>query len=232
MITIFRKSSKLHIDCFTWVTNLPKLYPVLHASERVPSFYKKVPTTVKTPSGPHRGTIKTCPGVSDLYKNGIILQAWSDIYLNWTTPNVYWEPKNSAESHNSLQWNNASELKNFYHFKLNSPWKFKEKSGAKFLMTNVFWHDTSSPYFVPNGLLEFKYQYTTNVNTFVNINTFPKETTITAGRELCQIIPLSDKEIVLHQHEISVDEYLKMQVVFFSFNAQYLKVKKLLSEKQ
>lgn len=231
MITIFRRPSKIHIDCFTWVHDLPKLYPILHAKDRLPPFYKKVPTTIKTPSGPHRGTVKTCPGISDLYKNGLIIQAWSDIYLNWNSPNTYWEPKTAAESHSSLQWNNASELKEFYHFKLNSPWKFKEKTGVKFLMTNAFWHETQTPYFVPNGFLEFKYQNTTNVNTFVNRNTFPKETTIQAGTELCQIIPLSDKEIVLHQHEISQEEYLKMQVVFYSFNAQYLKVKKLLGGK-
>jgi hypothetical protein len=65
----------------------------------------------------------------------------------------------------------------------------------------------------------------------VNRNTFPKDTTISAGTELCQVIPLSDKQIVLHQHEISVDEYLKMQVVFYSFGAQYLKRRKILGGK-
>jgi len=107
MITILRNPTKIHIDCFTWVTDLVKLYPILHAEQRLPGFFKKIPTTVKTPSGPNRGTLKTCPGVNDLFKQGLIIQAWSDIYLNWTSPNVYWEPQNSAESHSPLQWNNA-----------------------------------------------------------------------------------------------------------------------------
>jgi hypothetical protein len=231
MFTILRNPTKIHLDCFTWVTDLVKLYPILPAEQRLPGFFKKIPTTIKTPSGPHRGTLKTCPGVNDLFKQGLIIQAWSDIYLNWTSPNVYWEPQNSAESHSSLQWNNSSEFQEYYHFKLNSPWKFKEKTGAKFLMTNAHWHKNNSPYFVPNGVLEFKYQHTTNVNTWVNRNTFPKDTTISAGTELCQVIPLSDKQIVLHQHEISVDEYLKMQVVFYSFGAQYLKRRKILGGK-
>jgi hypothetical protein len=231
MITIFRRPSKIHIDCFTWMHDLPKLYPVLQASECIPHFFKNIPSTVKTPTGPSRGTLRTCPGANDLFRSGIILQAWSDIYLNWKSPNVFWEPQGSAESHSSLQWNNSKELKDFYHFKLNSPWKFKEKTGVKFLMTNCFWHETTAPYFVVNGMLEFKYQNTTNVNTWVNRNQFPNETTITAGTPLAQIIPCSEKDIVLHQHQISMDEYLKMQVVFYSFNAQYLKRRKILGGK-
>jgi hypothetical protein len=232
MITIFRRPNKIHVDCFTWVTDLPKLYPILLAGQRIPDFIKNIPTTVKTPTGPSRGTMKTCPGVNDLFKSGIIIQAWSDIYLNWANPNnLYAEPEGAAESHSSLQWNNVSSFKDLFHFKLNSPWKFKEKSGVSFLMTNTYWHHTNTPYFVPNGVVEYKYQYTTNVNTWVNKNSFPKEVTIPAGKELCQLIPFSEKEIVLHQHEISTNEFLKLKTVFFNFNAQYLKRKKILGSK-
>lgn len=235
MFTIFRRPGKIHVDCFTYLPNLTKLFPVLYAHERIPVWHKTLPPTIKTPSGPMRGTMKTCPGVSDLFKKGMILQSWSDVYLDWSKPGasgLYWEPNDIGESHVSAQWNNSKAFEDYIHFKFLSPWKFVEKTEVKWLMLDTFWLDPNVKYVVPTGMLEYKYQHTTNVNMWIPKNAFPKNLTIPAGKELTQIIPLSDKDVVLHQHEIEESEYIRKYIgIQHTFAASYYKKKKLLESK-
>jgi hypothetical protein len=235
MFSIFRRPSKIHIDCFTYIPGLIDLFPVQNAVDRIPNWFKTVPTTCKSPTGPMKGTMKTCPGVGDLVKTGIILQAWCDIYVDWSRPGnngLFWEPADKGETHNPLQWNNTPALSDFFHFKFLSPWKFVEKTGVQFMMMNTFWHDPKQRHVTPAGILDYKYQHTTNINMFIPKNVFPQTLTIHAGTPVSHIIPLSDKSIVLHQHEVTEQEYIRKYMGFpFTFNASYYKKKKILESK-
>lgn len=228
MFTILRRPSKIYVDCFTEIEELPKFFPIIHASERYPSFWKNLPTTIPA-GGPSRGTMKTCPGVSDLYRTGFIIQAWSDIWVDINTGDIRWEPRPVAESHNPSQWGEA--IKNHYHLKLVSPWRIREKTGVKFLFTNTLWHDEDFKPRVLNGIVEYKYQHTSSVNMIVPKNMFPKSITIPAGKELAQVIPLSEKEIVIKMHVVDTMELLKLQNWIFTFNGHYFKRKKMLKER-
>lgn len=237
MFTFFRRPNKIHVDCFTYMPTLSQLYPPVLATEKVPTWWKSLTTTVKSPTGPMRSTMKTCPGVSDLFRTGIILQAWHDLYLDWsdqvTLPTgVYWEPQDVGEVHSPSQWGNNSLFKDYVHFKFLSPWRFVEKTGVRWLFINPYWHDPNIKYHVPPGMLEYKYQHATNVNMFLPKNSFPKNLTIPVGTPLAHIIPMSDKDVVIHTHEISEDEYIKKYMgIPVSFTAQYYKKKKILESK-
>jgi len=227
MFTFFKKRSKIHMDCFTWNKEIAELFPVLHAKESLPDFWKTLPTTVPL-AGPGRGTMKTCPGVSELYKTGLILQTWSDLYINTDNNSLKWEPPPAAESHNVAQFNN--HFKHHYHLKFVSPWKFVEKTGVKFLYTNLFWHDETFRPMVVNGMIEYKYQHTTSCNMMIPKNMFPKSTIIPAGKPLCQIIPISEKDIEFKIHVLSDEEYKKFDPYVFTFNGHYFKRKKMLKD--
>jgi len=227
MFTFFRKRSKIYIDCFTWNKEIAELFPVLHAKESLPDFWKTLPTTVPL-AGPGRGTMKTCPGVSELYKTGLILQSWSDLYVDIDNNSLKWDPQPAAESHNVAQFNNY--FKHYYHLKFVSPWKFIEKTGVKFLYTNLFWHDETFKPMVVNGMIEYKYQHTTSCNMMIPKNMYPKSTIIPAGKPLCQIIPLSEKEVNFKMHVLSSDEFNKFDPYVFTFNGHYFKRKKMLKD--
>lgn len=227
MFTIFRRPSKIYVDCFTEIEELPKFFPIINASERYPSFWKNLPTTIPA-GGPNRGTMKTCPGVSDLYRTGFIIQSWSDVWVDIATGDIRWEPRPVAESHNPNQWGEA--IKNHYHLKLVSPWRIREKTGVKFLFTNTLWHDEDFKPRVLNGIVEYKYQHTSSVNMIVPKTMFPKSITIPAGKELAQVIPLSEKEVVIKMHVVDTMELLKLQNWIFTFNGHYFKRKKMLKE--
>jgi len=231
MFSFFLKKDKIYLDCFTNEPDLATLFPFRLASEKLPGWFKHLPNGMEF-HGPIRGTMKTCPGVSDLFRSGFIIVNWLDVYIDVSNNKIDWMPKPRAESHNSGQWDGpkTSFLKDFYHLKLVSPWKMREKTGIKWLFTNPFWYDDTFKPLVVNGMVEYKYQHTTSVNMLVPKNMFPKNITIPAGKELAHVIPLSDKEIVLKTHVVTDNEMKKLDPLTFAFQGNYFKRKKILKD--
>lgn len=229
MFSFFFKKPKIVLDCFTYQPEVEKLFPLLRAEERIPSFWKNLPPTVKH-NGPMRGTMRTCPGVGTLYRTGFILQSWQEIWIG-TDGGLKWFPEDAIETHSSKQWMD-SYLKGFHHVKLLSPWKIREKTGVNFLYTNCFWHDDEFKPFVVNGVVDYKYQHTTSVNMLIPKVMFPKELTIPLNKELAHIIPLSESDVDIKMHTVSFDEYIKeVGGVPFALSGQYFKRKKILKDK-
>jgi hypothetical protein len=233
MFTFFTKRNKIHVDCFTYFKGLPDLFPIKYASDCMPSWFKSIPPTLKAPSGPTVGTMRSCPGVNELFNTGLIIEAWSDMYIDWSNPKegIYVQPEEIAVPHPNWQWNFNPAFENYQHLKLITPWKFKEKTGVNFMFTGTFWSDLANKFVVPNGVVEYKYQHTTSINIMIPKSGFPKTLTISAGEPIAQIVPLSEKDVVIHMHEISRDEYNNdFNSYVFSFNAQYYKRKKFLEK--
>jgi hypothetical protein len=234
MFNIFKKKSKIHIDCFTHFKGITKLFPIEPADSFVPNWFKNLPTTADTGTGVPGGTLKLCPGISETFKTGIVIPVWCDLFVDFTNNKLRTEPAEMASQHPNWQWGNNPAFKDFHHLKIGSPWKFKEKTGAKFIMTNMFWNHPSIDYIIPNGMIEFKYQTTTNINIWIPKGGFaPKKSfTLVAGAPLVQIIPLEDKEIVIHMHEVSPEEYHGNELDYiFSQSGQYYKRKQILTKR-
>lgn len=228
MFDIFRKKTTLHLDVFTPVAELIDLLPIKLAREVMPEWYKKLPATVNH-RGPERGTMKTCPGVVDLFKAGFVVPSWRDIYLEINSGVVNTFPEQSAEMHPSIQW--GTGFPDYSHAKLISPWKIQEKTGVKFLWSNAFWFNNTDNYFVPSGVVEYKYQHTTNVNLLINKKRFPNKFTINAGEILAQVIPMTEQNVKLHFHAVSEEEYAtKFYTPQYTFVGQYFKRKKALEK--
>ena len=229
MFNIFQKSSTITLDCFTVLPELPDLFPIVHSKEFIPQWWKKLSTTVKY-QGVDRGTMKTCPGVVDYFKSGFIIPAWRDfaIEINSGIPSVF--PDGSADIHNPIQWDKGFE--GYGHTKLVSPWRIKEKTGVNFLFTNTFWQKHLHHYVIPNGIVNYKYQSTTNVNMLIPKNSYPNKFVINAGDPLVQCIPLSDKNIKIKMHVVTPEEYVSKDSYHFAFSGNYYKIKKIMEAKE
>lgn len=221
----------MHVDMFTFFPGIIELFPIRDAEDVTPSWFKAVPTSTKSPSGSTVATVRTCPGMVELFKEGMIIPSWCDLYLDWSRGSLYNEPEQMGISHPDWQWNQSSAFKDFYHLKIASPWKFKEKTGSKFMMTNAWWNKPGVKHFVPNGLIEFRHQHSTNINLWLPKSGFPQSYTITAGDPLCQIINLDGKKIKFHMHfmdKTKIDQDVNDHL--FSQVGQYYKRKKLIQE--
>lgn len=241
MISFLFKRQKIVVDAFTSNAGVHRLYPIDKSTNKFPSWWKHFPAKIITISDHGvvypQSTIKACPGVRDLYKNSFSIPMWSDLIVrtssdgNWvyqysdrTTPKI-------IQSHDEKQ---LPILNSYIHIKLESPWVFVEKSGINFYFTDSFYDkmDKWNEYKNIPAIVNYKYQNITNVNMFL-----PKvENTITinSGTPIATIIPLTEKEVVIKSHLVTIEEFDRLKTTngyMGSFTNQYDKRKKIL-EKQ
>lgn len=225
MINFFIKRSKIVVDAFTANSDIFRMFPLMEAKDNPPSFYKNL-----QPESDKRN-MKYCAGLIDYYKSGFLIPNVVDIELRSNNREMLVNDsvKLFVESHPSHQHGNY--FKNHHHVKFNGSWYLREKTEVKFLMTNLFWHDYNFLPFVVNGVLDFKYQHGLNINTFMPKGTY--DYFIPAGKPLAQLIPLTEKEVVIKNHHISRGELLSNFDTFsFTKTAMYQKKKKFMQKNE
>jgi hypothetical protein len=211
----FFKKPKLFVDAFTKVPGIEQFYPIAPARKFFPDWWKQLPKSHiwKDSNGIdiEQSTLKRCDGFVELYKNGIVIPLWSDIALR-TGAEGQWAYHSSQkdtilESHPKEQY--GDEFNNYSHIKIVSPWFLSEKTGCNFYYAPATWNLTAhySDFILPPGIINFKYQGSVHVNTF--FHKVDKQILLEAGTPLVQLIPLSDKEVVVKCHTLSQDEYSK-----------------------
>ena len=183
-----------------------ELFPIKYAKDVIPSWFKKIPTSKQLDdivSYPNvKTSLKHCTGITDLYKQGFIIPLWTDFLIDTTVegevffdikagskkPLVHWDPDN--------KWKANSEY--FTMHKLDSPWHIKTKQSCNMLFTNTFWNTRFPQLQAVNGVVDFKYTYSTNVNFILRKEPF--RVLFEAGTPFIHVIPLTEAKIVLHQH--------------------------------
>lgn len=247
MLFIFKKK-KIVVDCFTSNPGIHMYYPVTKYINHIPEWWKNLPSTYKvseqstagfTDLTPERPTLKKCPGIIDLFKAGITITLGSDLKIqtkrdgSWAylyAENSGIEPNFMIDSHS--RQNYGSTFDNFIHMKIISSWLLYEKSGVNFYSTPAFWNQIEymNKFHITPGIVNYKYQHTTNVNLFANRTNSLIE--LSAGMPLINLIPLSEHDVEIKNHVVSDDEYhqlVKKSTFRSKFVNSYGKQKKILT---
>lgn len=244
----FFKRKKRIIDCFTSNQMVYEHFPLAPAKEFIPSWYKNLSATypVDLPFTLRKtaATVKRCPGISGIFNEGFVLPLWSDLTFNFepVQDNSFefkWEyavddPSWKVEVHDTKQYSGVFN-NNFFQMKLNVPWIVKENSGVKFaLIEPTYSMDNPNVVTVLPGLLNFKYQNFLNINMMVEINNpMSKRIEFEAGEPLAQIVPLTEDEIELKIHKVSLEEYknLDQSTSAFKWYGTYFNRKKIVDRR-
>jgi hypothetical protein len=217
LFDIFIKKSTVVLDCFTQSNTVYNNHPVQRSINYLPQWWKDLPSDPKTHNehvGYVRGTnMKKCPGFIEYFNKGITIPLWCDLAVTSDQKNIAWQfvSKNfAADIHGSIQSNNAF---NYHHLKLLSPWTIKCKEQIYFLVTESFWNSALDTNFKNNvhcchGLLEFKHNNASNVNLFFNKVQARYE--LEAGIPIVQLMPLTEKKIIIRNHHLDPIEASKL----------------------
>jgi len=221
LIDFIFKRKQLNVECFVNSHRIATTYPIRKSIHYIPEWWKKLDPTYYAPHNltnkPYEHpTVRSCYGIVELYKAGLIMPLWSDtdIFLEKTEEMASYSYQAVAESvritqHRPEEYGN--NFKNFHHMKLISPWILRERSGVKFLFVPCTWsHLAEAPELkVVPGIVNYKHQHTTNVNWFVpHTNAYFR---LEAGLPLVQMIPLTDKKIKITTHVLDSLEYEKLR---------------------
>jgi hypothetical protein len=171
-----------------------------------------------------------------------MLPLWSDMAINMTTDGdqrsyhyMFADQKTSAVTHNIVQFGDFIDLNKSQHLKLESPWKFSEKSGVKFSLSQPTWNlgKQLTDFNMISGVTDFKYQNSTNLQMlfFYPDSDGTKHTLIEAGTPMYHFLPLSDRPVKIVKHLISKEEWTSMGNAVVKFNNSY-KVRKTRTDEQ
>lgn len=228
----FSNRSNLHLDCFTKRQEVFDYAKIESATNFLPKWWKDLPKTRITDNFLPLPTMKTCVGMVDYYKLGLIYPLWSDISFlvgSKTEPNFKWnfaDGISDADIHPTFQRGGYLPPEEYQHVKLYSPWLLTCKEDLNWSMTQPTWNfDALGQIHIVPGLMNFNYIPQPNINIFLRRGDESYSFLIKHGQPMMHILPMSNKKIVLHHHLVDEKEYAKInyKVPRLSFNNNFRK---------
>jgi len=233
---LFNKPITLH--CYTSRADVYNFSPIQKASKFIPDWWKNTPkTTIDTDRLFSTPTIKTCAGFTGLYKKGFIIPMWSELALEMGKVNSnyykyqYSDNISNIDQHDPQQRGPAYPPEKYQHLKIISPWQFVCNEDIDFSLTEPTWNiDTPEIVKILPGVVNYKYQSATNINTIWTRQDENVVYTIDHNQPLAHIIPLTEKQVNLKLHLISPADFANLSDIGrpLNFLNNYFKNKKIL----
>ena len=238
MIFLF-KPKKIHLDCFTNRYDVFHYFPIVSSQKTFPDWWKILPKSYDSTSS----TMKSCVGFIDYFKYSIGLQLWSDLLINLEKnpmPQYDWEfsdGKSEITTHPTQQFEGYVDPIENQHIKLDSPWSFSCKEDLMWTTVGNIWNkEMVNKITFLNGILNFKYQSTTNINALCKYPKPGERETIylPCGTNLLNFFPMSERPVEIHNHLVSSEEYqlFKEKNTKISFFNKYKKIKNIVEQNE
>jgi hypothetical protein len=227
MLFIF-KQKPIILDCFTSNSAAHDYAEISPAINHIPKWWKQIPS-----SSINLRTMKSCTGFIELYNKGIVIPLWSDLLLSTTPDDISWKFADGTsviQPHLKQQAGEFFTLADRLHIKIETPWMFKCKEDIPWHFSQPVWNDLAAKnYCTPSGIIEFKYQHSTNVNML--LPSIKRELMIPHTHPIAHIIPLSERPVKINCHLVSKEEYSRLFSIPTFVNTYY-KTKKIMEEKE
>lgn len=233
----FCKPRTIVLDAFTAIPQIVDLLAPDYAAKFKPKWWYDIPTDRPTLSSSginvKVNTMKRCRGFKDYYSNAsIIVPLWDSFVLEYSMEGSrsLFASGSDTLSYESEAMRGPLYLNKFHQFKLNSPWRFREKTGVNFLFGPAFYNFQDPTEFItPPAVVNYRYQHATNINFFVKKPAEGQSVRLEleAGQPIGYLTPLTEKRVVIKTHLVSVDEINKVAPPFTFFSGRYSKRKKL-----
>lgn len=230
------KKKEVVVDAFTHRGYVYDYFPIDSANNFMPEWWRNTPKYIKKEQNPENmpeiqgNTIRRCAGVIDYYnKNNLVIPLWSDLALD-VGPNsfkyVFADMTTSLVRHEQAM--RGTFMSSYEHFKICSPWKFKEKRGVKFHFSQMFYNfEDPGKIILPPAIVNYKYQHSTEINFMVKRPVSDQRITLTAGDPMVLLTPQTEYDVKVKTHLVSEEEYNRTSRWLFSFHNAYNKAKKI-----
>lgn len=217
----FKKPLELH--CYTNRAYVYNYAPVQNTSK------------ITTKRGKHG-----CPGHNNNLKAGVTIPLWCDLNLKvGTREDPWWEYQFSDKmselgAHTFEQLGQSKEDENNLALKIMSPWAFTCDEDIPFLFVGeqmqLLKYNVLE---IMQGIIDFKYQASTNVNFIVHLKDKPVELDLPFLLPILKLIPFTEKKIKVVNHLVSDELFnnLGNSHVNTSFKASYYRNKSALGKK-
>ena len=242
MFGIISRRSPIILDCFTKNANIYQYHPIIRSNKSYPDWWKSLKPIVdqEVPGCPISRplpTLKVCNGLIDTYKNMLSIPLWCDIKIKTNGEGqMAWlcsTQDTNIQNHTKPQFDHI-EFDKLIHMKIVVPWLIQEKQGINFQVFQSDWNTPSNifNYRVPSGVTNYKYQNAAHCNIFLpDIN---NEFMLKAGTTILNLMPLTERKVIVKNHLIDSTEYLKKEQLYMypnTFISRYKYLKNLIDKK-
>jgi hypothetical protein len=242
----FFKPKVIHLDCFTYDVATYNHFPIDYSHKFFPQWWKDLPKVMEDAVNPEKNffgmnTAKTCTGINNFYANGITIPLWSDLLIRIRNEEITWQFADfttKMTSHPVRQTGTYLDASEYINLKIQSPWVFDCKENINFMWTQHTWSfNKPKEIIIPPGIIDYKYQTSTNINFYLTYPTDNKQKDILmeAGQAMVNIVPLSERKLKIHRHVISKEQHSEKvwnSGGAFTFHNKYLKRKKIMKNNE
>lgn len=225
----FSRKSTIKLQAFTSSEFIKDNSPITEASKVIPSWFASMPSEYLVDGFIPSSTVKKCPAIVKNITTGLIMPLWADLAIKVENGQYSWHFANDscgAEIHPSNQWAAYKDPTQYGHLKLISPWKFKTKEDISFIWQQPYLHKLNANIEVMQGIDSYKYFYGTTVNCFLNLQ-HNYNMLLRHNTPLVQLIPLTEKKVIVENIVVSAEEMKKLNPQHFVFQGRYRKKPKL-----
>jgi hypothetical protein len=235
---MFFKKKKIVLEAYAPVGDLIDLFPIVESSKCIPTWYTKLP-----PSDTSNPNVRSCFGLKDLYKKGIIIPLWSDY-------DVTIDPMRGISAVSGMQ-NQATfpplvsndiasqtggAWPNYANLKFNSPWLFWCSEPIQWVWVQpVWWQKDPQQMVLVTASAEFRGQHDSNISTLIKMPNQTETISFKAGLPMAQLIPLTEEPWELKNMVMTKEIFDKKFAHWeFSLNPKlrYPKIRNILNRKQ
>ena len=225
------KKPEIVLDCFTTNSTQYEIAKINYGKNFYPEWFKRTPQ-VGSDGSP---TIKYCQGLTDFYKNAIVIPSWFTAQIVIHPDKTLNFEENFIEVNFSLQGPNRidhpsaqySKFKtnNSKNFKIHNDWIFKTKEKVQFVWSQPTWHKSdilSNLHLLP-AVIDFKYQHGTNISWMVSSHGVYKEFYIEPLDPLVVLHPMDNRKVVIKNHLVDIPEYHRVGASTVATSTHFLK---------
>lgn len=212
MIFFFKKK-KLVVDAFVSELNshIFNYSPIDYSNKFFPDWMRTMPKgdfDFNTMSV--NQSIKTCRGIVDSYKHGIIIPMWSDLAIKVQDNNCSCSfSDRSSGIEFTPEYIRGSFYPQHFNIKIVSVWLLRSEKGIYFNFAPAFWNSPKPPSFtLTPGTVEFYHQHNTSMQLLIPFDSGNQ--VIPFGKPMVQITPFSEREVDLRRHMITENEWTSM----------------------
>ena len=235
------KKKKIVLDCFTTDPFSFEYCRIERAVKYYPQWWRDLPSEDKNIN------MKSCRGLIDLYSNSYVIPFWTTLVVEvgnreekkfqWSItgahPELIGNPSRIILSHKTSEFLGFANTGNYQHIKITSTWHIKTKSNTRFFYSDPIWHKADlNNYTVLPGIVEYKYNRSTETNIMFEYKPEPYTITLTPGMPMAILTPLTEEGVELRYHLITPQERLEEHTRFKSGkdNNEYRIKKKFIDE--
>jgi hypothetical protein len=211
------KKKKIILKCYTTDPFAYSFAKIDWGENFIPEWYSNLPVYNTWPNGSVEPTLRVCHGFKQLYKNSLVIPSWAHISMTPNSiqdgPGFDWKSNTTfthISSHHSNQIAGFCDDTLYSTFKIETPWWIQCNRPVQFIVSDPVWSRSGiTDYCILPGIVDFKYQTSTNILGLLEHRQERREISFSPGDPLVFLTPMTEEDIVLEYHLVTFTELQK-----------------------